>query len=120
MGQREENGIRLGDGLIDREAGGGEVGVDGLDGLGASTSPGETDQLHGWMPSQDADQLGSGVSSCAHDGDADSRVGRAVPATRPDRRVWCSEASAHGRLRPLTGGRLDTEPKPGWIAVMTV
>jgi hypothetical protein len=84
VGEGQEDGVGLRDLLADRQPGGGQVGVDGLDGFGAPTSPGETDQLHGWMPSQDADQLGSGVASGAYDRNADSFVRRALPATRPD------------------------------------
>jgi len=120
MGQRKEDGVGFGNGLVEGERSRRKVGVDGLDGLGAATSPGETDQLHCWMPSQDADQLSSGVSSCADDSDANPFVRRALPATRPDRRLSCPEASAHGRSRPLAGGRLETGSKPGWIAVMIV
>jgi len=119
VGQSQEDGVRLRDGLVEGQACGGEMGVDGLNGLGDSPSPGETDQLHSWMPSQDADQLGSGVASCANDRDTNALIRRALPAIRPDRAFRRFEARAHRRTRPLAGGRLATESKPGRIAVMT-
>jgi len=94
--------------------------VDGLDGLGAPSSPGETDQLHARVPSQDADQLSTRVASSADDGDANPPIRRALPATRPGCPIRSFEACAHRRTGPLAGGRrLDTDSKPGWIAVMT-
>ncbi len=73
MGQGQEDGVGSRGGVIEAQGRPGEMGVDGLDGFGAPPSPDETDQLHGWMPSKDADQLGSRVSSSADHRDPNRR-----------------------------------------------
>ena len=76
----------------------------------------QSHQLHVRVARQDADELGAHVAGRADDRDADaplaavggdaaSGAGEASRAVRRDR-SRCVDAHAHGRARPLTGGRL--------------
>jgi hypothetical protein len=79
----------------------------------------EPDQLDGRVTSEEPDQLRPDVPSRAHDGDADPLTRKARPAVRRDR---CGrlETRAHGRARPISGGRLlPVLEGIGWTAVMT-
>ena len=119
MGQGEEHGVRLGDGGVDAEPGRRQVGVAGADRLGLAATRLEPDELDRWMTRQQPNELRADVAGRPDDRHADPPVRGARPAVRRD---LCGrlEARAHGRTRPLAGGRLVPMAEGiEWTAVMT-
>ena len=79
MGQREEDGVRVGDGRVDVEARAVEVDVGPADRLVAAAATHQPHDLDVRMARQQADELGADVAGGTDDGDPDPRP-RAVRA----------------------------------------